>query len=418
MHKDDMDGLSRRGFLKASCGVGATAFLSGFNMVTMDEVAQAAVRNPLPAGQGILVIVTLYGGNDGLNTVVPYTDPAYFSARSELAYSADEVLKLNDSLALNPGMTGFKTLWDAGKLAIVRGVGYPDSDHSHFRSMDIWQTAHPLHPTGYGWIGRWLDVTKSDPLAALNIGTTMPPLLVGEHVSGSTLPISGLAVPKGKLREQLRRLGDSATNADPLRNAAAQSIADWYGTAYTTTDALRSDLPEIADPTTNVAGATGTGGEGQLNDQLNVVARLINASVPTRVYSVSLGGFDTHSNEKGAQAALLKQVSSSISAFMRQIGATSRADDVTVFVYSEFGRRVSANLSKGTDHGTAGPAFILGNRVKGGFYGEQPSLTKLWNDDLEITTDFRDIYASLLETALASDAEPVLGPWAGRLKYA
>ena len=413
-----MDGLSRRGFLKASCGVGATAFLSGFNMVTMEEVAQAAVRNPLPAGQGILVIVTLYGGNDGLNTVVPYADSAYYAARNELAYSADEVLKLNETLALNPGMTGMKSLWDAGKLAIVRGVGYPDSDHSHFRSMDIWQTANPISPTGYGWIGRWLTATKSEPLAALNIGTTMPPLLVGDAVSGSTLPISGLAVPNGRLRSQLRKLGEARVDDDPLRASAAQSIADWYGTAFTTTDVLRSAMPEVADPATDVAGATGTGGEGQLGDQLGVVARLINAGVPTRVYSVSLGGFDTHSNEKGTQTALLSQVSSSISTFMRQLGATSRADDVTVFVYSEFGRRVSANLSKGTDHGTAGPAFIVGNRVKGGLYGEQPSLRKLWNDDLEVTTDFRDVYASLLETSLGADPDAVLGSWAGRLKYA
>ena len=418
MHKDDMDGLTRRGFLRASCGVGATAFLSGFNMVTMEEVAQAAVRNPLPAGQRILVIVTLYGGNDGLNTVVPYANPAYAAARSELAYSADDVLKLNDDLALNPGMTGFKSLWDAGKLAIVRGVGYPDSDHSHFRSMDIWQTANPIHPTGQGWIGRWLDYTKSPSLTALNIGTTMPPLLVGKSVSGSTLPISGLAVPNGRLRLQLRKLADAAATTDPLRASAAQSIADWYGTAFTTTDALRTDLPEVADPTTDVAGATGTGGEGQLGDQLGVVARLINAGVPTRVYSVSLGGFDTHSNEKGTQTALLRQVSSSINSFMRQIGATSRADDVTVFVYSEFGRRVSANLSKGTDHGTSGPAFIIGNHVKGGFIGEQPSLTRLRNDDLEITTDFRDIYASLLETVLATDPEAVLGSWKGRVPFA
>ena len=164
--------------------------------------------------------------------------------------------------------------------------------------------------------------------------------------------------------------------------------------------------------------ATGTGGEGQFANQLDVVARLINASVPTRVYSVSLGGFDTHSNEKGAQTTLLKQVSQSITNFMKQIGATQRANDVTVFVYSEFGRRVAANLSQGTDHGTAGPAFIIGNAVKGGFYGAQPSLTNLWNGDLEVNTDFRDIYASLLERSLGADPEAVLGPWRGRLQYA
>lgn len=413
MHPDDMDGLTRRGFLRASCGIGATAFLSGLNVVSMSDVAQAAVRNPLPVGEGILVVVTLYGGNDGLNTVVPYADPAYQRARADLAYGADDVIRLNDALGLNPGMAGFKALWDAGKLAIVQGVGYPQSDHSHFVSMDIWQTADPLHPKNTGWIGRWLDATNADPLTALNIGTTMPPLLVGSKVAGSTLPITGLKVPNGRLRGQLRKL--AAASSEPLRNSVADSIADWYGTAYTTADALRSSLPAPMDPVDEVAGATGTGGEGQLGDQLAVVARLINAGVPTRVYSVSLGGFDTHSNEKGTQTALLKQVSGAIGNFMRQINATNRADDVTVFVYSEFGRRVAANLNQGTDHGTAGPAFVVGNRVKGGLLGEQPSLTRLWNDDLEVGIDFRDIYGTLLESALRTDAGPVLGNWAGRL---
>lgn len=415
MHRDDMDGMSRRGFLRASCGVGATAFLSGLNLVTMEDVAYAAVRNPLPAGESIVVVVTLYGGNDGLNTVVPYADPAYQSARADLAYGGDEVLRLDDRLGLNPGMTGFKSLWDAGKLAIIHGVGYPQSDHSHFVSMDIWQTADPLHPKNTGWIGRWLDATNAEPLTALNIGTTMPPLLVGAKVAGSTLPITGLKVPNGRLRTQLRKL--ASASPEPLRNSVAESISDWYSTAYTTADALRSALPAPADPVDDLAGATGTGGEGQLGDQLSVVARLINAGVPTRVYSVSLGGFDTHSNEKGTQTALLKQVSGAISNFMRQINATNRADDVTVFVYSEFGRRVAANLNHGTDHGTAGPAFVIGNRVKGGFYGEQPSLTRLWNDDLEVAIDFRDIYGTLLESVLRTDAAPVLGAWAGRIPF-
>lgn len=417
MHKDDMDGLTRRGFLKASCGVGATAFLSGVNMLTMEEVAQAATRTPLPAGSGILVVVTLYGGNDGLNTVVPYADAAYSAARSELAYAEADVIKLDGSLGLNPGMTGFKSLWDAGKLAVVRGVGYPNSDHSHFRSMDIWQTASPISPVGSGWLGRWLDYTRSAPITAMNIGSTMPPLLVGKQVSGSTLPVNGLRIPKGNLRTQLRKYAAGAREFAPLQQSVAQAVQDWFGTAADTADALKAMLPTTNDPADAAAGATGTGGEGQLADQLDVVARLINASVPTRVYSVSLGGFDTHSNEKGAQTTLLKQVSQSITNFMKQISATSRANDVTVLVYSEFGRRVAANLSNGTDHGTAGPAFIIGNSVKGGFYGAQPSLSQLWDGDLEVTTDFRDIYASLLETCLKTDAEAVLGKWSGRVAY-
>lgn len=413
MHQEDMDGMTRRDFLRASCVTGATGLLAGFNVVSMADLAAAATTDPLPKNTGILVIVTLYGGNDGLNTVIPYTDSRYYSLRSDLAYSANEVLKLDGSLGLNPGMTGMKKLWDAKKLAVINGVGYPNSDRSHFRSMDIWQSASPNSATTSGWIGRWLDYKSRNSLSVLNIGSTVPPMVVGNTIAGSTLPISGLKPPTGNLASQLKSLVTLPKNAPDLKVEAATAISDLFNTSTATSLAMKTPITMPTDDP-EVGGAT-TGGQGQLGAQLDVVARLINASVPTRVYSVSLGGFDTHSAEKNSQSILLSQVSAAVSSFMKQIDATSRKNDVTVMVYSEFGRRVAANLTQGTDHGTAGPVFILGNKIKGGFYGAQPSLSALVNDDLAVTTDFRDIYATLLEKSLTTDPGAVLGSWKGRI---
>ena len=431
LDKEDMDGLTRRGFLKASCGVGATALLTGFNTVTMNDLAEAATREPLPKNTGILVVVTLYGGNDGLNTVIPYGDSTYYAQRPDLAYQPSEVIKLDKDLGLNPGMIGLKQLWDRKKVAIIRGVGYPNSDHSHFRSMDIWQTANPTSAVNTGWIGRWLDYgTTSTSLSVLNIGSTMPPLVVGKKRVGSTLPIAGLTPPTGNLAIQLQRMatGNTVTTgttgrttaqseSNDLRQQAASSLNDLFVTAGRTATAMKTPVtvPTTEPTSSEVSGAT-TGGQNQLGAQLDVVARLINANLPTRVYSVSLGGFDTHSAEKGTQALLLSRVSNAVASFMKQIDATTRKNDVTVLVYSEFGRRVAANLTQGTDHGTAGPVFVIGNKVNGGFYGDQPSLRDLYMGDLAVTTDFRDVYATLIEKVLSTDPGVSLGPWKGRIK--
>lgn len=404
VHRGDMDGMNRRDFLRASGVTGAGALLAGVNTVGFGHVAQAATQAPLAVGSGILVVVTLYGGNDGLNTVVPYSDPRYQQLRPALAYSEAEVLTLGDGLGLNAGMAALKPLWDDGRLAIVRGVGYPAMNRSHFTSMDIWQSASPTSPSTSGWIGRWLDKQAQPSMAALSIGGTLPPMLVGERIAGSALPLGGLAVPNGDLRRTVRMLGRSAPAYHPLQAEAATAIEQLYDNAKATRAALATAVP----------GAPAAGASG-LAQQLDVVARLIHASAPTRVYAVSLGGFDTHADEKSTQRALLAQLADALAGFLAQIEATVHRDDVTVLVYSEFGRRVPANLSQGTDHGSAGPAFVIGNRVQGGFHGAQPDLGHLVRDDLEVTVDFRDVYATLLERVLGSDADQVLPGWAGRL---
>ncbi|NQW74200.1 MAG: DUF1501 domain-containing protein [Candidatus Planktophila sp.] len=406
-----MDTVTRRKFLQLTSGavaVGATAPL-----LSMNEIAQAAIDRPLPAGTPILVVVTLYGGNDGLNTVIPFTDPIYFSSRPQISYKAETLLPLDAELALNPAMKGVKALWDQKKVAIIRGVGYPDPDRSHFSSMAKWQTASPARHINTGWLGRWVDSQEEDPMLAISLGSVLPPMLAGAKRSGSALPIGGLVIPKGALATECLQLSKPARRDTKLMAAAATSMRNLFSVSTNVQPVLKSPAPVSPDlPTTNGGNA---GGDSNLAQQLDVVAKLIAVGSPTKVWSVSLGGFDTHANEANAQAALLGVVSDSLSRFMGQLKATTRSNDVTIMVYSEFGRRVVGNGSEGTDHGTSGPMFLIGNSVKGGFYGDQPSLKNLVKGDLAVTTDFRDVYATVLEKVLKSPSDPTIGKWSGRV---
>jgi len=404
-----MSTVTRRQFLKYSGVVAAAAA----PMLTVDQIAAAAVTRPLPLGTPILVVVTLYGGNDGLNTVIPFKDSAYYSARPGLTYNPETLLPLSSDLALNASMTGIKSLWDANKVAIVRGVGYPTPDRSHFSSMSIWQTGSPGAHLNTGWLGRWLDTQAVDPMTAISLGGVLPPLLVGAKQSGSALPLGGLSIPQGVIGTACQRLAVPSPSDDSLMAAAATSMRNLFNVSGTVQPILAKPAPASEDLPT-VAGGN-AGGDTDLSRQLNVVAKLIAAGAPTRAWSVSLGGFDTHANEANAQALLLGTVSKSISTFLSQMKASGRSKDITVLVYSEFGRRVKANGSEGTDHGTSGPVFLIGDRVTGGFYGDQPSLSKLIDGDLAVTTDFRDVYSSVLEQVLGAPSERILSNWKGRV---
>ncbi|HJP75864.1 MAG TPA: DUF1501 domain-containing protein [Pseudonocardiaceae bacterium] len=396
--------VSRRRFLVFSGVAGAAALAGGATQVPWSQLFDVAATNPLPAGQGVLVVVTLYGGNDGLNTVIPAGDPAYQKARPDLAYQAHEVLDLGDGLGLNPGLKGLKSLWDSKELAIVRGVGYPVPDHSHFRSMAIWQTASPTTSVPTGWLGRWLDATGDDPLRAVSVEPVMPPLLAGARATAASLPVGGLKMPAGKLDAAFAALGKPQQGESELPARVASSLTDLQNAAKVLGGAVHDD-----------SGKPNKGQQGPLAQQLGVVAELVEAGVPTRVYSVSMGGFDTHADERGTQQDLLTELDGALTPFVNRMKTSQRGQQVTVLVYSEFGRRVAANGSDGTDHGTAGPVFVLGSRVHGGFYGAQPSLTDLDNGDLKESTDFRSVYGTLLEGVLGSDAGQVLDNFPARV---
>jgi uncharacterized protein (DUF1501 family) len=389
-----MPEMNRRRFLIASAGVGAAGLLSTAVAVKWPDLMRAAHDRPLAEGAGVLVIVSLYGGNDGINTLIPYADNAYHDARPELAYAPGDVIRLDEQLGLNPALKGLAQLWNQRQLAIVRGVGYPQPDHSHFRSMDIWQTASPAEPVSTGWIGRWLDATGDDPLRAVNIGPVLPPLAVGAKFTAAALSPGGGAAAAGKFDTIMDALGHD----DPYDTPAMAAVCKAYRAARTTDTTFTSVKP--SDKQRN-----------SLATQLSIVAGAVKARVPTRVYTVQLGGFDTHANERGTQQRLLQTFDEAVSPFLQQVAGSN----VVFMAYSEFGRRVRANASQGTDHGTAGPVFVAGTPggpVKGGFYGEGPSLTNLDNGDLKSTTDFRDIYYELLSRAVGTDPTPSVG--AGR----
>ncbi|GAB3714060.1 DUF1501 domain-containing protein [Mariniluteicoccus flavus] len=403
---------TRRRFL---AWTGATAGLAAAGVggaVTWEHLQRRAVETPLSTTDSVLVLVTLYGGNDGLGTVIPAGDVAYQQARPQLAYKPEETLGLGDGLGLNPGMTGMKGLWDDHRLAIVRGVGYPQPDHSHFRSMAIWQTADPRRPQPSGWIGRWLDTTN-DPLRAISLESTLPPVLVGERLAGVTCPPRGLKLGGGGLGDALMLLGQSDGGDTPLMAEAAKSYAALQRAMTQLNPAVdRHREDETAWPPAHDPGAaTRTGGAEGLRGQLALAATMIEMGLPTRVYSVSLGGFDTHAGERDAQERLLGQLDQALVDFQRRLDASGRGSRVVTVVHSEFGRRVQANASQGTDHGTAGPMFVMGDAVRPGFHGDQPSLTDLDDGDLKVTVDFRSVYANLLHRVLGSDPAQHLGGW-------
>jgi uncharacterized protein (DUF1501 family) len=406
-----VDTVTRRKFLIASGVTAGAALAAGAGTFTLKEILDTAGWQDKPSDARTLVLVTLYGGNDGLNTVIPYADPAYQAARPQLAYQPGEVLQLagahgDTPLGLNPGLKGFADLFARKGLAIVRGIEYPKPNHSHFRSMDIWQTGSPDRPANTGWLGRWLDATGGDARHAVSFEPVLPVVLAGATTAGAVVPTGKrqVDVPAGLAKPQ--------SGEPPLQARAAKAYGDLLAVR-----AMINDLPSPSTSASAGAGtpATGTGGQTVLGTQLDLVARCVEAGVATRVFSVSLGGFDLHADEKAPQQRLLGQLDTAVTAFVNRMAKTDNGRKVVIAIYSEFGRRVRANASDGTDHGTASDMFLLGTPVKGGFFGSQPSLTDLDNGDLKASMDFRDVYATLLADVLGADPGKVLDGWKGRL---
>ena len=414
-------GITRRGFMAAlglgaatasmplvsaaaAPTVGAAGSLRGVNART-----QAATASPSSTGDGILVMVTLYGGNDGINTVVPYADPAYAANRQSVAIDPDQVHKLDNSFGLHPELKGLKALYDQKRLAIVHGVGYPNGNRSHFRSMDIWQTARPTEVTNTGWLGRWYDATGPDATRMINIGGSLPRFMIGTKGAGANLNPGKLTLPGGAAGEKaIQGIGRNAENTaalGPWGARIAASNADLLRVKNTYALLLNSSTEAASSGATNLEGD----GTNSLTRDRQEVARLVNAGAPARVYGVSLGGFDTHAGELGQHAQLMGYLDQALTSFYAVIAGSPRGQKVTVVVYSEFGRRVQANGSDGTDHGAAAPVLVLGPQVNGGQYGQPPSLTDLDLGDLKFTTDFRSVYATVLGKTLGIDPAVSLG---------
>jgi uncharacterized protein (DUF1501 family) len=365
-------------------------------------------------GDRIFVLVELNGGNDGLNTVVPYTQSQYYNYRPTLALRSGQFLPITDSLGLHGSMTALEGLYDQGRVAIVQGVGYPNPDRSHFRSTEIWQTAVPdvYEPTG--WLGRYLDDamgTADGDLEGISIGLTAPQAF--NTVAATTASVASVdtysfdmdpAHPEdaqNKVRA-FQGLNDDLRGAGSTLDFLAQTGLVAYDSAQVLASAASAYVPAVAYP----AGQQDPYGFG---GAMKLVAQMIGARLGTNVYYVSLGSFDTHAQQAGQHAALLRSLSDGLTAFYQDMVAHGLGDDVLVMTYSEFGRRVDQNSSAGTDHGAAAPLFVLGNAVRGGVYGDHPSLTNLGDGDLIHTVDFRAVYSTVLRGWFDVDPRPILG---------
>jgi uncharacterized protein (DUF1501 family) len=383
--------FDRRRFLQWT---GASLLATMSTQLSLESLASAASHSPLPAKTPILVLVTLYGGNDGLNMVVPFEDPVYHRVRSNIALSSSQLIPITHSLAFNSSMPAISALYKRRKVAIVQGVSYPDPSLSHFSSMAIWQSAS-LTGLSSGWIGRWLDQQPHNAFNAIGVGSNLPPAFVGVTSVASMVDVGGIQLPSGPVASVLPSLGHSSSSDVALEASAATSITDLFSTAKR----LSQHIPKSPSGS-------------WIGQQLSLVSAMINANVPTRVWEVNLSSFDTHTGEQGDQNALLADVDAAIGAFMKSISAGDRSREVTVMIYSEFGRRVESNASDGTDHGTSAPVLIIGNGVKGGLYGEQPSLKHLDpNGNLKVAMDFRSVYGGLLHDVLATPVSDIIPSW-------
>jgi uncharacterized protein (DUF1501 family) len=353
----------------------------------------------VPAGP--FVLCTLSGGNDGLNTVVPYNDPHYRNLRGGLAVPADQVLPLGTfdktDLGFHPSLTGLYSLWQAGQVAVILGVEYPDPNYSHFQSMDIWQTADLSGEADAGWIGRWLDATGSDPFRALSVGPTLPVSFVGAVQQASTLNDSTSGGSQMPNQDPLfltiyRRLMSPYAGEVALARAVGKSGTNLLSVGHAAQLGLNAE--SVPPSLTNR-------GSGDIGNQFDIVAELIEYGMPTKAYGVGWGSFDTHSDQWNTHADLLSNLDAAVQNFMGVFPTPVAGKNPVILIHSEFGRRPNANASQGTDHGSSGVVFVVGPGVKGGFYGAQPSLAQL--DDLgtlKVTTDFRRIYATILEEVL------------------
>jgi uncharacterized protein (DUF1501 family) len=398
---------SRRDFLGRSLAASSlVAMGSGTVPGFLARSARAAADGP--GGERILVVVQLLGGNDGLNTVVPHRLDGYARSRRALRLPAGSLVKVSDEIGLHPGLGGLAPLLEAGRLAIVQGVGYPNPDRSHFRSMEIWETARTDNAPdalATGWLGRVLDAR---PQAA---GADLPALGVGD---GSRLALKARSteVPALESLDQYRlRLAGDATAGRAAIDAVAQ--ADRGGDDPLLGFVRRSALAAYASSARLEQVAAGGGGasypESGLGRRLKLVGQLIKAGFGTRIYYTALDGFDTHANQLGSHAALMTELGDALAAFGKDLKADGQDDRVSVLAFSEFGRRVAENASAGTDHGAAAPVFLMGPVAKAGLVGAHPSLEDLDDGDLKFHTDFRRVYAAILHTWLGLAPEPILG---------
>ena len=384
--------MDRRDFIKQSSLASGAFLLPGF-LKPLEGFSFAP-------NEKNMVVIQLSGGNDWLNTVIPFRNPIYYEMRPRLGLKETSLITLEKDLALNSALQELKPIYDAGEMAIVNSVGYPNPDRSHFRSMDIWQTASGsseiLHT---GWLGRYLDTNCTNAYEAIETDDVLSLAMKGKK-------INGMAV---KNIDQLYKETNTAYFKE-LVTAGKQSVLneDNQGYLYKTLIETQSGIGYIYEKNKTVAN-TATYPETDLGKQLKSIAGLIGSGLSTKVYYVSMSGFDTHAGQLDRQNRLLKQYAEAVSAFVTNLKQLNKWDNTVVFTFSEFGRRVAENASAGTDHGTAGNVFLFGkNLKKKGIINEAPHLDNLDEGDLKYIVDFRSIYKDLLTNWLEADGDKII----------
>jgi uncharacterized protein (DUF1501 family) len=390
------------------------ATISGLAVVANPEhiFAKALSQSPLPGLPGAsdvadrcLVIVNLQGGNDGLNCVVPHGDPGYYRMRPSLAIPQTQVLAIDAQTGLNPGMRTFKSMYDRGMVAIVQGVGYPNPDHSHFRSTEIWQTAAPDRYEHTGWLGRYLDdaaLPESNLFNGVAISDVLPEVLVSNRTDvPAVAQVAGYGLASdsnGSMR---------GTYSQVTRDRGLPFSSPYLGHVMEITDHAQRGSEELPGL---IAGyqAKASYPATPLGRSLALAAQIVGSKLGTKIIYVQHGSFDTHVSQLATQNRLLTEFSDAMGAFYDDLAAHGNNNRVLTMTFSEFGRRIDENASRGTDHGEASPLFLIGGGVKGGLYGTPPELSTANMNNVRFTTDFRSVYATVLEKWLGRPAQPLL----------
>jgi uncharacterized protein (DUF1501 family) len=385
--------------------------VSGLSIVaSFDHIfAKALADTPLPGLPGgdnrTLVIVNLQGGNDGLNCVVPHGNSQYYAMRPSLAIAQNQVLAINDQVGFNPAMKSFKDMYDKGMIAVVQGVGYPDPDHSHFRSTEIWQTAAPDKYLHTGWLGRYLDDANL-PADNLFNGVALSQVLPEVMVAGKT-DVPAIPSERGYGLISDRNSASRQTYTQVVRDTRLPFQSPYLSHIMEIEDHAQrgsQELPKLIGGYKTSAAYPAT----PLGRSLSLAAQIIGSKLGTKVIYVSHGSFDTHFAQVATQNRLLGELSDGLKAFYDDLAAHGNDTSVLTMTFSEFGRRIQENGSRGTDHGEASPLFLMGGGVKGGLYGTHPDLGDTNMGNLKFTTDFRSVYATVLERWLGRPSQKIL----------
>lgn len=385
---------SRRDFVrKGLYGLGLMSAMPAFLGRTSDALAiEALIGDRERHPKRILVVAELSGGNDGLNTVIPYTDDEYYRSRPVLAIPQTRVRKINEQFGFHPSLEGFEQVYKDGHMAIIPGCGYPNPSLSHFSALEYWHTGVPNGAESRGWVGRFADAYSPKPQKNFIVNIAKSQSLAVRSKSQSPIVFSE---PEKFDRNATQTQKDTLAQFNGYKPLNDDSTLDFVrrvsGNAADSSQFVKDACGRYQTPIDY--GFTSQG----LSRDLKRVAALINAGMQTRVYYVNFAGFDTHTNQLITQRQLLLYVGDAIRGFLADMKRIGRADDVAVMMFTEFGRRVKENASGGTDHGTSSPMYVFGHPVKGGVYGKHPSLTDLDDGNLRMTTDFRRVYATLIK---------------------